>query len=140
MRHLVYRVQPLPLSLFSLVFDFGRIDSNTEMQYIEKMASQKVCIWNCKTFGMMWIVIFYGIAICFSYSIGIHYQVVCICFYQLPSQPIRPKSPAGRRGLREMRSMNSMRDVVCKVLQKSQEYMRKDQVRIRYKCLLNYIQ
>ena len=42
LRHLVYRVHDLPSSMASLIFDFGRLDSNTEKRYIEKMVENKV--------------------------------------------------------------------------------------------------
>lgn len=42
MRHLVYRVQPLPQSLLPLVWDFGTLqsqesDSNVEKEYITRI-------------------------------------------------------------------------------------------------------
>ncbi|ELU09101.1 hypothetical protein CAPTEDRAFT_223578 [Capitella teleta] len=37
LRQLVYRVQPLPLSLLPLVWDFGQLDLNTEKLYIRQM-------------------------------------------------------------------------------------------------------
>ncbi|XP_062618550.1 E3 ubiquitin-protein ligase rnf213-beta-like [Saccostrea cucullata] len=40
MRHLVYRVRPLPSSMLSLVWDFGQLDSSTEEQYIMQMAKK----------------------------------------------------------------------------------------------------
>ena len=40
----------------------------------------------------------------------------------------RPRTAGGRRGLQMPSSMQTMQTVVCKVLQRSQEYMRRDQV------------
>ncbi|XP_053385748.1 E3 ubiquitin-protein ligase RNF213-like [Mercenaria mercenaria] len=37
MRHLVYRVQPLPQSLMAFVWDFGQLDSSVENLYIRQM-------------------------------------------------------------------------------------------------------
>lgn len=37
MRHLVYRVQPLPVSMLPLVWDFGQLDRDTEAVYIKQM-------------------------------------------------------------------------------------------------------
>lgn len=42
MRHLVYRVQPLPASLLPLIWDFGQLDENTENIYICQMLSKSV--------------------------------------------------------------------------------------------------
>lgn len=38
MRHLVYRVQPLPTSLQPLVWDFGQLEENVENAYITQLA------------------------------------------------------------------------------------------------------
>lgn len=113
MRHLVYRVQPLPPSLFSLVFDFGQIDSQTEMQYIEKMSSKKVFnMWMLQI--LLWMFWFTIISHCIDDK----------SIFQLS----RPKTAGGRRGLQMKSSLQTIQTVVCKVLQKSQEYMRRDQV------------
>lgn len=42
LRHLVYRVNELPLSMTSLIFDFGRLEQGTEKQYIRKIVENKV--------------------------------------------------------------------------------------------------
>ena len=42
MRHLVYRVQPLPSSLVPFIWDFGQLDQNTERIYIKQMLSKAV--------------------------------------------------------------------------------------------------
>lgn len=44
MRHLVYRVQPLPQSMLPLVWDFGQLDNNVEKLYIIQMVQRCVCI------------------------------------------------------------------------------------------------
>lgn len=44
MRHLVYRVQPLPQSMLPLVWDFGQLDSNVEKLYIIQMVQRCVCL------------------------------------------------------------------------------------------------
>lgn len=44
MRHLVYRVQPLPQSMLPLVWDFGQLDSSVEKLYIIQMVQRYVCI------------------------------------------------------------------------------------------------
>ena len=41
MRHLVYRVNPLPPSLLPLVWDFGELNSLVENKYIKQMVSKK---------------------------------------------------------------------------------------------------
>lgn len=40
MRQLVYRVQPLPASMISLVWDFGQLDTETETKYINQMINK----------------------------------------------------------------------------------------------------
>lgn len=40
MRHLVYRVQPLPTSLQPLVWDFGQLEENVENAYITQLARE----------------------------------------------------------------------------------------------------
>lgn len=42
MRHLVYRVQPLPQSMIPLVWDFGQLDSVVEKLYILQMLTRYV--------------------------------------------------------------------------------------------------
>lgn len=42
MRHLVYRVQPLPQSMLPLVWDFGQLDNNVEKLYIKQMIQRCV--------------------------------------------------------------------------------------------------
>lgn len=42
MRHLVYRVQPLPQSLLHLVWDFGQLSSDVENLYIKQMVQRCV--------------------------------------------------------------------------------------------------
>ena len=119
MRHLVYRVQPLPPSLFSLVYDFGQIDSQTEMQYIEKMSSKKVFnMWMLQIF--LWNFLFTTISHCIDDK--------SIFQLRFESGLSRPRTAGGRRGLQMPSSMQTMQTVVCKVLQRSQEYMRRDQV------------
>lgn len=44
MRHLVYRVQPLPQSMLPLVWDFGQLDNNVEKLYIIQMVQRCVCL------------------------------------------------------------------------------------------------
>ena len=40
MRRLVYRVREIPASMFPLVWDFGTLDSGTEMKYINQMVQK----------------------------------------------------------------------------------------------------
>lgn len=42
MRHLVYRVQPLPQSLLHLVWDFGQLSIDVEKLYIKQMVQRCV--------------------------------------------------------------------------------------------------
>ena len=42
LRHLVYRVHDLPLSMKSLVYDFGQLDSATEQKYTIKIVEKHV--------------------------------------------------------------------------------------------------
>lgn len=44
MRHLVYRVRPLPQSMLPLVWDFGQLDNNVEKLYIIQMVQRCVSI------------------------------------------------------------------------------------------------
>ena len=51
LRQLVYRVNELPLSMRSLIFDFGGIELKAEQQYINKMVENKVSkftLYSCK--------------------------------------------------------------------------------------------
>ena len=41
MRHLVYRVNPLPPSLLPLIWDFGQLSSEVENKYIEQIVSKR---------------------------------------------------------------------------------------------------
>ena len=43
MRHLVYRVQPLPQSMLPLVWDFGQLNTEVEEMYIRQMVRRYVC-------------------------------------------------------------------------------------------------
>ena len=43
LRQLVYRVNELPLSMKSLIFDFGGIQRSAEQQYIRQIVENKVC-------------------------------------------------------------------------------------------------
>ena len=42
MRHLVYRVQPLPQSMLPLVWDFGQLNTIVEEMYIRQMVRRYV--------------------------------------------------------------------------------------------------
>lgn len=42
LRQLVYRVQPLPPSMVSLVWDFGQLSNSTELSYIKQIVQKKV--------------------------------------------------------------------------------------------------
>ncbi len=42
MRHLVYRVQPLPASMLPLIWDFGQLNENVEKLYINQIVSEKL--------------------------------------------------------------------------------------------------
>uniref|UniRef100_A0A1I8JAF5 RING-type domain-containing protein n=1 Tax=Macrostomum lignano TaxID=282301 RepID=A0A1I8JAF5_9PLAT len=42
MRHLVYRVKPLPLSLTCVLWDFGNLSEEAEEKYIERMISSRL--------------------------------------------------------------------------------------------------
>ncbi|AWP18160.1 putative E3 ubiquitin-protein ligase RNF213-like [Scophthalmus maximus] len=42
LRQLVYRVQPLPPSMASLVWDFGQLSDSTELSYIQQIVQKKV--------------------------------------------------------------------------------------------------
>jgi hypothetical protein len=44
MRHLVYRVQPLPHSLMAFVWDFGQLDSFAENLYIRQMVKRYMTV------------------------------------------------------------------------------------------------
>ena len=44
MRHLVYRVEPLPQSMIPLVWDFGQLDSTVERLYILQMLNRYVSL------------------------------------------------------------------------------------------------
>ncbi|XP_077981926.1 E3 ubiquitin-protein ligase rnf213-alpha-like [Glandiceps talaboti] len=44
LRHLVYRVQPLPPSLLALVWDFGQLSDNVEKTYIESIVRNRVVL------------------------------------------------------------------------------------------------
>lgn len=47
----MYRVNELPLSMRSLIFDFGGIELKAEQQYIKKMVENKVSkftLYSCK--------------------------------------------------------------------------------------------
>lgn len=44
MRHLVYRVEPLPQSMIPLVWDFGQLDSTVERLYILQMLDRYVSL------------------------------------------------------------------------------------------------
>lgn len=39
---LVYRVLPLPLSMYQYVYDFGTVSGKTEDEYIKKIVSSQV--------------------------------------------------------------------------------------------------
>ena len=41
MRHLVYRVQPLPASMLPIIWDFGRLNDEVEMLYISQVVREK---------------------------------------------------------------------------------------------------
>jgi hypothetical protein len=42
MRHLVYRVQPLPSSMLPLIWDFGQLDESIETVYIKQMLEKAI--------------------------------------------------------------------------------------------------
>jgi hypothetical protein len=44
MRHLVYRVQPLPESMRHCVWDFGTLEAETEDRYIKEIVSKKLIV------------------------------------------------------------------------------------------------
>lgn len=44
MRHLVYRVQALPQSMLSLVWDFGQLSTDVERLYIRQMVERYVSV------------------------------------------------------------------------------------------------
>lgn len=44
MRWLVYRVKPLPRSLFPFVWDFGQLRTEVEQMYIRQMVLRNVSI------------------------------------------------------------------------------------------------
>ena len=44
MRHLVYRVKPLPKSLLHVVCDFGALDDQTEGLYINQIVRGKIVV------------------------------------------------------------------------------------------------
>ena len=41
MRHLVYRVQPLPASMLPIIWDFGQLNDNVERLYITQIVTEK---------------------------------------------------------------------------------------------------
>jgi hypothetical protein len=41
MRHLVYRVQPLPASMLPIIWDFGQLNDDVERQYIGQIVNEK---------------------------------------------------------------------------------------------------
>ena len=43
LRHLVYRVLDLPLSMRPLLYDFGQVTGNTEDDYIRQIVTNHVC-------------------------------------------------------------------------------------------------
>ena len=60
LRHLVYGVYDLPPSMSSLIFDFGRLDNDTEKKYIEKIVENRVIL----SFLKNSILYNYNIALC----------------------------------------------------------------------------
>lgn len=46
MRHLVYRVQPLPASMLPLVWDFGQLTDEVEKLYISQIVTEKFSLGN----------------------------------------------------------------------------------------------
>ena len=44
LRKLVYRVLPLPESMYRYVYDFGTVTGKTENEYIEKIVKNQVSI------------------------------------------------------------------------------------------------
>ncbi len=44
MRHLVYRVQALPQSLLSMVWDFGQLSKEVEVLYIRQIVKRYVSL------------------------------------------------------------------------------------------------
>lgn len=42
LRKLVYRVLPLPQSMYRYVYDFGTVSGKTENEYIEKIVKNQV--------------------------------------------------------------------------------------------------
>ncbi|XP_069130639.1 E3 ubiquitin-protein ligase rnf213-alpha-like isoform X2 [Argopecten irradians] len=50
MRHLVYRVQPLPHSMLPMVWDFGQLNLEMERQYIKQMVAKQIpSLGRCKS-------------------------------------------------------------------------------------------
>lgn len=43
LRKLVYRVLPLPQSMYQYVYDFGSVSGKTENEYIKKIVLYQVC-------------------------------------------------------------------------------------------------
>jgi hypothetical protein len=43
MRHLIYRVQPLPVSMLPLVWDFGQLNDHVEKLYIAQIVNECFC-------------------------------------------------------------------------------------------------
>ena len=46
LRHLVYRVLDLPLSMRPLLYDFGQVIGKTEDEYIRQIVTNHVCLFN----------------------------------------------------------------------------------------------
>ena len=45
LRHLVYRVLDLPLSMRPLLYDFGQVVGKTEDEYIHQIVTNHVCLF-----------------------------------------------------------------------------------------------
>ena len=43
LRHLVYRVLDLPLSMQPLLYDFGQVTGKTEDEYVQQIVTNHVC-------------------------------------------------------------------------------------------------
>lgn len=46
MRHLIYRVQPLPVSMLPLIWDFGQLNDHVEKLYIAQIVNECFCANN----------------------------------------------------------------------------------------------
>ena len=47
LRKLIYRVLPLPPSMYQFVYDFGTVNEKTEDDYIRRIVINEVCEYDC---------------------------------------------------------------------------------------------